>query len=188
MHKVRKILVPVDFSPECGQALRDAYSLARETGAQLIALHVIDERAERDILLSHIAPVEGLPFFLNGSAFVALDVMRRERTLDLWNFIERQAEPMSQDRIMKVVRIGNLSREINNFLRDEAVDLLVLKLRRKRLFPDLTTLRLLKMAGRLSCPVLLDPPAARDHIEPKDGLFDFNLLAQARFLTSHPAV
>lgn len=68
MHKVKNILVPVDFSPECGQALRDAYSLARETSAQLIALHVIDERAERDILLSHNAPVEGLPFFLDGSA------------------------------------------------------------------------------------------------------------------------
>ena len=44
MHKVRKILVPIDFSPESGRALRNAATLARETKAQLIALHVIDEK------------------------------------------------------------------------------------------------------------------------------------------------
>ena len=46
MDKVRKILVPIDFSPESAQALRDASTLAREIAAQLIALHVIDEKAE----------------------------------------------------------------------------------------------------------------------------------------------
>ncbi len=46
MAQVTKILVPIDFSPESGQALRDAAALARETWAQLIALHVIDENLE----------------------------------------------------------------------------------------------------------------------------------------------
>lgn len=91
MHKVKKILVPIDFSPESGQALRDAASLARETWAQLIALHVIDENVERDMLLSSIVPVDGLPFPLDGSATVPLDVLMRERALDLWNFVEHEA-------------------------------------------------------------------------------------------------
>ena len=48
MPQVTKILVPIDFSCESGQALRDAAALARKTWAQLIALHVIDENLERD--------------------------------------------------------------------------------------------------------------------------------------------
>ncbi len=188
MHKVRKILVPIDFSPDSGRALRDASSLARETGAQLIALHVIDENVERDILLSSIAPVDGLPFPLDGSATVPLDVRMRERALDLWNFVEHEAEPLSQDRIKKVVRLGKLTREIANFMRDEDVDLLVLKLRRRQLFPDLTTLKLVTIAGRHSWPVLLDPPPARDRPEPKNGLLTFDLLPAARLLSSRQAI
>jgi len=63
MHKVRKILVPIDFSEESGRALRDAVAIGRETGAQVVALNVIDENAERNILLSDIAPVDGRLFF-----------------------------------------------------------------------------------------------------------------------------
>ena len=162
MHKVRKILVPIDFSPESGRALRNAATLARETQAQLIALHVIDEKTERKILLSSIAPVEGLPFLFENSAPVALDVMLRERALDLWNFVEQQAGRMNQDRIRKVVRIGKLAGEISALMSCEDVDLLVLELRQRRLFPDFATLRLLTIAGRLSCPVLVDPPATRE--------------------------
>ena len=40
MAQLTKILIPIDFSPESGQALRDAAALARETWSQLIALHV----------------------------------------------------------------------------------------------------------------------------------------------------
>jgi nucleotide-binding universal stress UspA family protein len=57
-----------------------------------------------------------------------------------------------------VVRIGKAANEIHKFLRDENIDLLVLKLRQRRLLPDFTTLNLVKIAGRLSCPVLLEPP------------------------------
>jgi nucleotide-binding universal stress UspA family protein len=180
MHKVTKILVPIDFSTESGHALRDAASIARETGAQLIALHVIDEKVESDRLLSSIVPVDGWRFPLDGLATIPLDLVMRERALDLWNFVEREAEPLSQDKVKKVVRLGKFTREITNFMRDEEVDLLVLKLRRRRLFPDLTTLKLVTIAGRLSCPVLLDPPAARDRPEPKNGLLTFDLLPAAR--------
>ena len=188
MHKVTKILVPIDFSPESGQALRDAASIARETGAQLIALHVIDEKVEKRMLLSSIVSVDGWRFPLDGLAAIPLDLVMRERALDLWNFVEREAEPLSQDRVNKVVRLGKFTREITNFMRDEEVDLLVLKLRRRRRFPDLTTLKLVTIAGRLSCPVLLDPPVARDRPEPKNGLLTFNLLPTWRFLSCRQAI
>src|SRR5258706_14830568 len=104
MDKVSKILVPVDFSPESAQALRNAVALARKTAAQLIALHVIDEKAERDILLTSIAPVEGLPFLLDKSAPVTLDVMLRERTLNLCNFLEHKTVATNQTTISKFIR------------------------------------------------------------------------------------
>ena len=188
MAQVTKILVPIDFSPESGQALRDAAALARETWAQLIALHVIDENLERDMLLTSIVPFDGLPFPANGSATVPLDVLMRERALDLWNFVEREAEPPNRNRIKKVVRLGKLTTEISNFMRDEQIDLLVLKLRRRRLFPDLTTLKLVTIAGRLSCPVLLEPPVPRQRPDPRAGLLIFNLLAQVRLLCERPVI
>jgi len=80
--------------------------------------------------------------------------------------------------------MGKLTREIATFMQDEEVDLLVLKQRQRRLFPDLTTLKLVTLAGRLSFPVLLDPPQHRDRSEPKRGLLIFDLLAQARLLRS----
>jgi nucleotide-binding universal stress UspA family protein len=171
--------VPIDFSPESAQALRDALTLAQETAAQLIALHVSDEKAERDILLTSIAPVEGLPFLLDGSAPVTLDVMLRERTLDLCNFVEHAIVAPNLASIRKVIRIGTLTNEIKVFMRDEAVDLLVLKLPRRRLIPNFTTLKLVKIAGKMSCPVLLDPPARRER-QPRKGLSVLDLLARLK--------
>ena len=169
MAQVTKLLVPIDVSSESGQALRDAAALARETWAQLIVLHVIDENLERDPLLSSVIPVDGLPYPAIGSATVPLDVLMRERALDLWNFVEREVEPLSRKRIKKVVRLGKLTTEISNFMRDEEVDLRVLKLRQRRLFPALTTLKLVTVAGRLSCPVLLEPPVPRQRLPRERG-------------------
>jgi len=182
MQKMRKILVPIDFSQESGLALRDAVALGRETGAQVIALHMIDGNAEGDFLRSPIAPVDGLPFLLDSYAAVPVDVMLRERNLDLWNFVAQYAGRTHQQRTRKVVRMGKLTRGITAFMRDENVDLLVLKQRRRRMFPDLATLKLINIAGRLSCPVLLDPPVPRKRSAPRNGLLALDLLARARLL------
>lgn len=167
MQKVGKILVSIDFSEESAAALRDATSLLRETKAKLIALHVIDVSAESDFLLSWIAPVEGFPLQLNDSRHFPLDILRRERTLDLWNFVERTVGYASHDGVTNLVRMGSLTREIAAVIREEHVDLLVLKLRKRFVFPDLGALKLLRIARRLSCPVLVDPPATGRGNEPR---------------------
>jgi len=166
MQKVEKILVPIDFSNESAAALRDAVSLVRETKAKLIALHVIDVCAESDFLLSCIAPVEGFPLQLNDSRNFPMDVLRRERSLDLWNFVDRTVGSASHDRITKLIRIGSRVREITAVIREEHIDLLVLKLRKRFVFPDLAALKILRIARRLSCPVLVGPPAAGGGSEP----------------------
>ena len=40
MGSIRKILVPTDFSPHAGEAFRQAYRLAKATGASVMVLHV----------------------------------------------------------------------------------------------------------------------------------------------------
>lgn len=175
MQKVEKILVPIDFSDESAAALRDAAALVRETKAKLIALHVIDVCAESDFLLSCMAPVEGFPLQLNDSRNFPLDVLRRERALDLWNFVERAVGAANPDRITKLIRMGGLAREIAAVIREEHVDLLVLKLRKRFVFPDLAAIKLLRIARRLSCPVLVGPPATRSRKEPRGGRLVLNM-------------
>jgi nucleotide-binding universal stress UspA family protein len=175
MRKVEKILVPIDFSAESAAALRDAVSLVNETKAKLIALHVIDVCAESDFLLSCVAPVEGFPLQLNDSRNLPMDTLRRERSLDLWNFVDRTVECATRERITKLVRMGGLAREMASVIREEHVDLLVLKLRRRFILPDVGALKLLRMARRLSCPVLIGPPAERSR-PPRGGRLALNLV------------
>lgn len=182
MQKLRKILVPIDLSRESGRALRDAIALGQETAAQIIALHVIDKDAERELFLSDIAPVDVLPFRLDNDATVPVDIMLRERTLDLWNFVAQHAGRTRHERIRKVVRMGRLSKEITALVRHENIDLLVLKQPQRRWFANFATLKLVRLAGRLCCPVLLDPPAPPDRSEPKRGLLVFDLVTQAKLL------
>ena len=175
MQKVEKILVPIDFSNESAAALRDAASLVRETKAKLIALHVIDVCAESDFLLSCIAPVEGFPLQLRDSRNFPMDVLRRERSLDLWNFVDRTVATASHERITKLIRIGSRVREISAVIREEHIDLLVLKLRKRFMFPDLAALKILRIARRLSCPVLVGPPVAGGGNEPRVGRFELKM-------------
>ncbi len=182
MNKVRKILVPIDFSAESGWALRNAVSLAQETRAQLLALHVIDMSAEREILLSSLALADGWPFQPCGSGRLPADVLLRERTLDLWNFVAQEVGPANQDRIVKVIKMGPLAKKMPAFIREQQIDLLVVKLRKRFLFPDLPMFNLLKIARKLSCPVLLDPPAAPRESGPGRGLLSFDWVAAGKLI------
>jgi hypothetical protein len=64
MRKIKKILVPIDFSEESVRALKYG-----------------------DFLMSSVAVLEGSPFSANEFPTVRVDVLLRERSLDLWNFI-----------------------------------------------------------------------------------------------------
>ncbi len=63
MLKIRRILVPIDFSEESARALTYALSLAQEIRAELVALHVIERANDSDFLVSSVAVIEGSPFF-----------------------------------------------------------------------------------------------------------------------------
>jgi hypothetical protein len=100
---------------------------------------------------------------------IPVDVLLRERSLDLWNFIGRTVEANNRVKITKRMKMGSFLKAITATIQEEDVDLVVPELR-KRSFPDLGALKLIKLIRSLPCPVLLDPPLARPPYEPKKPL------------------
>jgi len=171
MHKVNKILVPIDFSDDSARALRHGLSLAMETHAEVVALHVIDKTDDNDFFIASVTMLEGSPLPVNEFPTVPLDVIARERSLDLWNFIAQNVDVSNQSLITRQVRIGSWLKAMMATIHEEAVTLVVIKLREGgMLFPALKVLKLIKMIRRLPCPVLLDTSSSRDESGPGKGL------------------
>ena len=157
MHEVRKILVPVSFSEDSANGLEYAVSLAEETQAELVVLHVAQKK-EADSFLDLLAVMEGSPA-LNRPSGIAVDRLLREKALDLYRFIEKAIRTPGRLKISRKVVLGNKEEKILEIVRAESIDLVVLAVRRKSFFPNLVARgKLLKMISRLPCPVLLKLP------------------------------
>ena len=147
------------------------YPWLRRPGPRLVALHVIEKTDDSDFFMSSVAVLEGSPFPVNEFPAIPVDVLLQERSLDLWNFIGRTVEANNQVKITKRLRMGSLVKEIAAIdSRKIDIDLIVLELRKRFLFPDLATLRLLRFIRRLDCPVLIGSPLAQDRREPGKAL------------------
>ncbi|MGB7946845.1 MAG: universal stress protein [Candidatus Binatia bacterium] len=169
MRKVNKILVPIDFSDESARALRHGWSLAMETHAELVALHAIEKTD--DNFIASVAMLEGSPLPINEFPTVPVDVVARERSLDLWNFIAQTVDVNNQIKIARKVRMGSLLKAMMATIHEEEITLVVIKLREGGMFfSALKVLKLIKMIRRLPCPVLLDTSSNRYHSGPGKGL------------------
>ena len=174
MNTVRKILVPIDFSEDSANGLRYAASLAQNTHAELIVLHVTQKK-EADAFLDLVAVMEGAPM-LNPPDAIPVDRLLREKALDLYRFIEKVVRSPGQVRIRRKVALGNEAEKILGVAEDENIDLVVLAVRQKSFFPYLLAGgRLLKMISRFPCPVLLKP--AFDELWPRSSIIGSSLLA-----------
>jgi nucleotide-binding universal stress UspA family protein len=176
MHDVKKLLVPIDFSQESAKALMYASSLAKQIKAELIALHVVEDITEGESLLSFVFPPEGWPYFAGPPRLRPLDVLLRERALDLWNFIDQTLHDRSPVKVKRLVRLGSLRAEIAAVAREENIDLIVLEVRKRFLFRSTATRKLLKMINKLPYPVLLAPPIEEDTPTRGKGLRIFHRL------------
>ena len=136
-----------------------------------MALHVIEKTEDSDFFMSSVAVLEGSPFPVNEFPAIPVDVLLQERSLDLWNFIGRTVEASNQVKITKRIKMGSLLKAMTATIQEEDIDLVVLELR-KRSFPVLGTLKLIKMIRSLPCPVLLDP-VAHPRYEPRKPLLWF---------------
>lgn len=157
MHTVRKILVPIDFSEDSANDLKYAVSLAQETQAELVVLHVTQKK-EAASFLDLLAVMEGSPM-LNPPAGIPVDRLLREKALDLYRFIEKVVRNPGRLKIRRKVAIGNKAETILRVTKDESIDLVVLAVRNKSFFSYLLDRgKLVKMISRFPCPVLLTPP------------------------------
>lgn len=157
MHSMKKLLVPVDFSPESKQALRYAVALAAEVGGTVVALHVIEDAPENENLLTFVFPPETWPFFDVRPSRSPIDLLLKERALDLWNFLDHAIPKYSKVTIRRLIRIGSLGDEILRAARQENIDMIVLELRNRFLFSNRARRKLLRMIERFPYPVLLAP-------------------------------
>lgn len=156
MNRVRKILVPINFSEDSANGLKYAVSLAQEAQAELVVLHVI-QKQEADSFLNLLAVMEGWPA-LNPPPGISADRLVREKALDLYHFIERVVRNPGPLKIRRKVAFGNKAEAIPAVAKEESIDLVVLDIRKKSFFPRLMArVKLLIMISRFPCPVLLKP-------------------------------
>jgi nucleotide-binding universal stress UspA family protein len=105
MNRVRKILVPVNFSDDSANGLNYAASLAEETQAELVVLHVTPKEEAR-FFLNFLAAMEGWPMPNNPTA-IPLDRLVREKALDLYRFIEKVIRNPGRVKIRRKVALGH---------------------------------------------------------------------------------
>jgi nucleotide-binding universal stress UspA family protein len=170
MRKIEKILVPIDFSQDSASALGRGLTLASETGAELIALHVIEPSRLRDYFNSYLEAREASPLTNSNDPIISMDVLMQDKTRALANFIEKAAPDNIGVKITKRVTLGSTFKEIAAMTQTENIDLVVLKLRKRFPFTDFATLRILRFMRAFSCPVLLDTPIADERVAAKTPL------------------
>ena len=156
MNRVRKILVPVNFSDDSANGLNYAASLAEETQAELLVLHVTQKKEARSFL-NFLAVMEGWPTPNNPTA-IPLDRLVREKALDLYRFIEKVIRNPGRVKIRRKVALGHEEEKILGIAREENIDLVVLGVRNESFFSNLMArAKFFKIISRLPCPVLLRP-------------------------------
>jgi universal stress protein A len=160
VNRVRKILVPVNFSDDSANGLKYAASLAEETQAELVVLHVTQKEEARSIL-NFLAMMEGLPM-LNTPTAIPVDRLVRERALDLYRFIEKVVRNPGKVKIRRRIALGPEEEKILGVAQEENIDLVVLSGQNESFFSNLMARsKFLKIISRLSCPVLLKPAVGK---------------------------
>ena len=95
---------------------------------------------------------------LNRPARIPVDRLLSEKALDLYHFIEKVVTSPGPLTITRKVMLGNKAETILRVIEEENIDLVVLTVRSKSIFPYLMNHgKLLKMISRLPCPVVLKP-------------------------------
>ena len=95
---------------------------------------------------------------LNRPARIPVDRLLSEKALDLYRFVEKVVKTPGRLTIRRKVMLGNKAETILRVIEDENIDLVVLTVRNKSIFPYLMNRgKLLKIISRFPCPVVLKP-------------------------------
>ena len=150
MKQAKKLLVPTDLSENSRRGLGYALSVAEESKAELIILHVANEFQAWE-------PYSDEMVFVSSSAPTwAVDRVVQEATLDLNRFLEQHLKVIRQlSTLRKKVVLGDVVEKIVEAACQEEVDLIVMSPRPhgtlKRFFLGSVTDQVTREAP---CPVL----------------------------------
>ena len=96
-------------------------------------LHVTQKK-DADYFLDLIAVMEGSPM-LNRPARIPVDRLLSEKALDLYHFIEKVVKTPGRLTISRKVMLGEKAETILRVIEDEKINLVVLTIRNKSIFP-----------------------------------------------------
>lgn len=166
MIRIKRVLAPTDLSEASLPGIKYAVSLAQEYGAEVIVLHVVDEK---DIPRSIAVPAEAMVFFRIERVPAAkvtehfVDTEMRKREQELYHFLFWHIEPeaLRSVKLTRLIRIGRIVDEVVGAAGSEESDLIVMSSRgwgwlRKLVFGSLSE----KVARKAPCPVLTIQPWA----------------------------
>ena len=114
MIKIEKILFPTDFSEHSKHAFSYALSFAKEYGAALHMLHVVEDI--QYLANAYMFDVPMMPSFAD---------MEQNRLKEMQEFIDREVADSSVT-IEKIIRHGRPFIEILQVAREENIDLIVI--------------------------------------------------------------
>jgi nucleotide-binding universal stress UspA family protein len=142
MIRLKKILVPTDFSESARHALGYGVSFAREYGAELVLVHVVEDVAVS--YASDLFPVPMAQVFQEISGYARAELAKLAEQV-------RAKGVKAEERVLQ----GKPSAEVCRLAREETVDLIVLGTHGKGLLDKAlfgsTTERVVRSAP---CPVL----------------------------------
>ena len=119
MREFREILVPIDFSDACFDAIDPAYSLTRLIGGKVFLFHVLDLLPKPNPLYAHYAPRESM---LKGE----LDRMELEARTKLHSLIPEGEEYKNVETEVVVLRHSSAFECIIEYGEEIGADVIVM--------------------------------------------------------------
>jgi nucleotide-binding universal stress UspA family protein len=160
MKRIRKLLVPTDFSENSRRGLLYACSLGAENKGDLTVLHVANEFNAWELYTDEFS-------FLESTTRRAWPTDRAlsEANLELNRFLEPHLEAMKElSCVSKRIVLGAIAEQIVTVAEEENADLVVMSPRRHRGLRRILTGGVTDKVSRMSpCPVLsvTPPPPSR---------------------------
>ncbi len=168
--RLRRILVPTDFSRHADEAFRHAAAIARWARAELLVLHVVEKFMDHSLLYSDFWPFQK-----------PVREYYQELEARMARRLEAQVrETVGEDiRFRVLVTTGVPSAEIVSVLEREEVDLLVISTHGRggiaQALLGSTTERVLRKAG---CPVLSIRSGAEGFVRRRGGKDSYQSLPE----------
>lgn len=166
MIKIKKILVPTDLREQSLAGIKYAISLARDHDAEVLVLHVIDEKM---VARASTPPLEEEMLFPGKWAATGeathrfIDIELKERMLDLYSFLcgHLEIQDLRSVKITRLVRLGDIAEEIVSVAAEEQCDLIVMASQGKGWLARMIAGSMSEVVARQApCPVLTIQPSA----------------------------